>query len=153
MGMFGGSLAVLAGLFGLPLILAFIPATVASHKGRSFALWWLYGYVVFPIATIHAVLADDSALRWRCPVCSELILRQATLCRYCGTEVEPEERRPFVHEALEPTAAPDVHAFRLGRSTARVDDESLEVEDPDGHVRGWDLDHLKRVQLLRDGGP
>ncbi len=33
--------------------LAFIPANIAKHKGYSFGLWWLYGWLLFIIAIIH----------------------------------------------------------------------------------------------------
>lgn len=50
-------LAVSAGL-------GFIPATIAKNKGYSFGLWWLYGWLLFIIALIHAlVLPDKNAQR------------------------------------------------------------------------------------------
>lgn len=46
------SLIVAAGL-------AFIPANIAVKKGYSFGLWWLYGWLLFIIAVIHASLIPD----------------------------------------------------------------------------------------------
>ncbi|PHM51010.1 hypothetical protein [Xenorhabdus sp. KK7.4] len=44
----------------LPLCIAavigFIPAKIASDKGRSFAGWWVYGFLLFIVALIHALL-------------------------------------------------------------------------------------------------
>lgn len=34
--------------------LGLIPAFIAKHKGRNFALWWLYGAAFFLIALIHS---------------------------------------------------------------------------------------------------
>lgn len=39
--------------------LAFIPANIAKSKGRSFGLWWLYGWLLFIVALIHSLLLDD----------------------------------------------------------------------------------------------
>lgn len=35
-------------------ILGLIPAAIAKHKGRDFALWWVYGFGFFLIALIHS---------------------------------------------------------------------------------------------------
>lgn len=35
--------------------LAFIPAGIASRKGRSFGLWFLYGFLLWIVAFIHAL--------------------------------------------------------------------------------------------------
>lgn len=39
--------------------LAFIPATIAKNKGYSFGLWWLYGWMLFIVAIIHAIVLPD----------------------------------------------------------------------------------------------
>lgn len=36
-------------------LLGLIPAFIAKHKGRNFALWWLYGFALFLIAFIHSL--------------------------------------------------------------------------------------------------
>lgn len=36
--------------------LAFIPATIAKNKGRSFGKWWFYGWMLFIVALIHSLL-------------------------------------------------------------------------------------------------
>ena len=35
-------------------ILGLIPAAIAKHKGRDFALWWVYGFGFFLFALIHS---------------------------------------------------------------------------------------------------
>lgn len=35
-------------------ILGLVPAAIAKHKGRDFALWWVYGFAFFLIALIHS---------------------------------------------------------------------------------------------------
>lgn len=39
--------------------LAFIPASIAEKKGHSFLLWWLYGFVLFFAALVHAHYITD----------------------------------------------------------------------------------------------
>ncbi len=43
-------IAIVAALLGL------IPATIAHKKGRRFAPWWLYGFLLFIVALPHALL-------------------------------------------------------------------------------------------------
>ncbi len=38
------------------IILAFIPAMVASQKNRPFVRWYVYGILLFPAALIHSIL-------------------------------------------------------------------------------------------------
>ncbi|MCL4312986.1 MAG: zinc ribbon domain-containing protein [Actinobacteria bacterium] len=45
-----GEALVIAAFLGL------IPATIANRKGRSFALWWFYGWMLFIVALIHSLL-------------------------------------------------------------------------------------------------
>lgn len=39
--------------------LAFIPANIAKNKGRSFGLWWFYGWMLFIVALIHSLMLPD----------------------------------------------------------------------------------------------
>ena len=36
--------------------LGLIPAGIAKKKGRSFGLWWLYGFLLFIVALIHSLV-------------------------------------------------------------------------------------------------
>lgn len=40
------------------IILAFIPAMIASHKSYPFVRWYLYGVLLFPVALIHSVMLN-----------------------------------------------------------------------------------------------
>lgn len=33
-----------------------IPASIAQKKGRSFGLWWFYGFMIFIVALIHSLV-------------------------------------------------------------------------------------------------
>lgn len=40
-----------------------IPASIARRKGYSFGLWWLYGWMLFLVAMIHACFLPDKNLQ------------------------------------------------------------------------------------------
>jgi len=51
---------VFAFLFGF--FLGLIPANIAHATGRSFLAWWFYGWMLFPVALIHALTLPLEAL-------------------------------------------------------------------------------------------
>ena len=75
----------IAGILG-SAILAFIPAIIAREKGRSFGLWWLYGFLLFIVALIHSILMKPIK---QCAYCGKNIHKEYTLCPYCG------KRQPY----------------------------------------------------------
>lgn len=40
-------------------LLGLIPALVASRKGGSFPLWWLYGFLLLIVALPHSLLMKE----------------------------------------------------------------------------------------------
>jgi len=84
-------IAIVAALLGL------IPATIAHKKGRRFAPWWLYGFLLFIVALPHALLLKSRleqievqpAARGlkKCPFCAEMIKPDARVCRFCGRDL------------------------------------------------------------------
>jgi hypothetical protein len=49
-------------IFIFAVLLGLIPAAIASHKGRSFALWWFYGALLFIVALPMALLMKPKAV-------------------------------------------------------------------------------------------
>jgi hypothetical protein len=91
-------------VFALIAMLACIPAAIAKSKGRSFGVWWLYGFLILPIALIHSLAASAriedkdhqarlSGLR-KCPYCAEFIRPDAIVCKHCGRELPKEGEFP-----------------------------------------------------------
>ncbi|MCF7889828.1 zinc ribbon domain-containing protein [Candidatus Bipolaricaulota bacterium] len=72
------------------VIIGLIPAYIASNKGRSFFLWWLYGGAIFIAALPHALLIDpneNAPGKKKCPQCAEIINKEANICPNCGTSI------------------------------------------------------------------
>ncbi|HGJ5891366.1 MAG TPA: zinc ribbon domain-containing protein [Arsenophonus apicola] len=79
------------------IFLGLIPAMIANSKGRSFALWWIYGTLIFIIALVHSILIrkDNHVIEKRlasdglvkCPFCAEMIKHEAIKCKHCASDL------------------------------------------------------------------
>lgn len=68
------------------LVMATIPAMIADSKGRDVVGWFFYGFLIWPIALVHALLISpaDSVV---CRFCTKHISREAKVCPYCQREL------------------------------------------------------------------
>jgi len=98
-------------------LLGLIPAKIAQSKGYVFGKWWVYGFLLFIVAIIHAcVLKPKNASTTtsesghttntpstestkKCPYCAETIKSEAKICRFCGKELPQDtENTNIVNE-------------------------------------------------------
>lgn len=69
--------------------LACIPAYIAYNKGRSFLLWFAYGFVFWLIALIHSLFIKPNANAEgykACKDCGSVIEAAAKRCKFCTAE-------------------------------------------------------------------
>ena len=74
----------------------------AAKKGRSWFMWMLLSLFVSPlIAGIFLAIASNNTepaqaqrnmhlTHVRCPDCRELVLKEASKCKHCGTRLVPQ---------------------------------------------------------------
>lgn len=89
-------------------LLALLPASIASRKGHSFLLWWLYGVAFWIVALPHALL---TGYRRICPHCDGRIPVTAPACPICGGRI--------ALPTLENSAAPPASAQPAPRTSEK----------------------------------
>lgn len=86
-------------IFIFALFLGFIPAAIASSKGRSFFPWYIYGVFLFLIALIHSLILqknENAPGMKKCRHCASIIPDSAKICPACRQNVEQQD---FFNEA------------------------------------------------------
>lgn len=77
------------------VVFAAITTIVANTKGLSLGKWAAIGFILGPIGVIWVLVTakDASALEAqslstgkfkKCPLCAEVIKKEATVCKHCG---------------------------------------------------------------------
>lgn len=88
---------------------------IASSKDRDGCGWFLLGCLFGPFALVVAALpslktdlnATSSATHGKCPQCAELVLKEAKVCKHCGSQIDgnmvpivPQKKRMSPIEAI-----------------------------------------------------
>lgn len=97
----------------LVLLLAIIPAMIASNKGRSFAPWYFYGLAFFLIALIHSLLIkpdENTPGMKKCPQCSSIIPEASKICPACRSELPntPQKENDGISQKISYTGPVDL---------------------------------------------
>jgi hypothetical protein len=103
--------ALLIGSVMVHSVLALPPALIAWRKGRSAAGFGLYGFLLWPVALVHALMLRPTAAcqearelasgeRRRCPACQEVVRSEARRCKHCYEALEPLTPEPTVRDAV-----------------------------------------------------
>jgi len=75
-------------LLSLPPIFGAVGWWIGDNKGRGAAgFWWGFFLNVIGLLVIASLSPADARKRKPCPSCAELILANATKCRFCGETV------------------------------------------------------------------
>jgi hypothetical protein len=75
--------------------MATLVAAIAANKGRSWFGFFVYGFLLWPIALIHALIMQSTVQApserdtRACPHCAETIKREAKVCKHCSRDIEP----------------------------------------------------------------
>lgn len=121
-------------LFLFWFLFSVVVGIAASSRGRSGFGWFVLAMLISPLLAVILVAVmpplasapgepDLDGLR-TCPMCAELIKRDARKCKHCGSDVAPIE--PVTaggrHDAASPADSTifTPGAYRLGKGIARL---------------------------------
>lgn len=78
------------------LIVGIILGYMAEKRGASFWLWFVYGFLLAPIAFIHAIIMaiySKGKHGKQCVDCKEWINEEARVCKICRARQPQEEEK------------------------------------------------------------
>ena len=75
------------GFLIVAILIGLLPAVIASSKGYSFMLWWLYGAALFIVALPHSLMLGPGGTKRKCPFCAETIRTEASVCPHCQRDL------------------------------------------------------------------
>lgn len=75
--------------FLLATLLGLVTGFAAHAKGRPFAIWWLFGALLFPAALVAVILVGQAG--WQCPECAESVRQDAKTCPHCRRKFDVED--------------------------------------------------------------
>jgi hypothetical protein len=71
----------------IAVLIGLIPAAIASSKGHSFVLWWIYGAALFIVALPHSLMLSAGGSKRKCPFCAETVRLEAIVCPHCQRDL------------------------------------------------------------------
>ncbi|MDC9599036.1 zinc ribbon domain-containing protein, partial [Xenorhabdus anantnagensis] len=121
------------------VILGLIPALIANSKGRSFILWWIYGFALFIIALVHSILINKNIAGVerkqmkeglvKCPYCAEMIKEEAIRCKHCGSDVQ-EKIEEITLKKFKPSSVPPEFFYKRRKDGIElIDDRVKELSE------------------------
>ena len=71
------------------LLFGIVSAMVAHHRARNALGWFIAGCLIGPFALVVVLLpmALKPGVTMKCPACSETIVQDARICRYCHSDM------------------------------------------------------------------
>lgn len=92
----------------LALIFGGVVGAIAHTRGLPVATWFLYGFLIWPVALIHVFFAKPGSVsiapgmgHRACPHCAEPIRGEARVCKHCGRDVVVAAPKPMTRADLQ----------------------------------------------------
>lgn len=78
------------------IFLSVLVGVAASSRGRGSGTWFLLAMIFSPLLAIIGLVlvpnlksAPNPETHVKCPDCAELVLKEAKVCKHCGTRLIP----------------------------------------------------------------
>jgi hypothetical protein len=125
---------------------AIVVGIAAAHRGRKGAAWLLLAVVTSPLIAglLVLVLPDPNKERQqqellktarKCPLCAELVRREAIVCKHCGRDLPPYRDHRDDQQANELKGTPVAAGTYRGYDYVHFSNGTAELKLPSGKWR------------------